>query len=273
MNVIKQKMYLLIIVAVFVFVAMPPSYATDQSLGQIQLGFTMGLNDEKKISLTLDNQESVPHTYAMTTEGNNGSYEIYYSNEGQVMDTVKVEAKSQVYLDMNIKKIKESDQPQDVILIKAQREDGQAIQTYLTLNSNQDYKLNAQSTLNKVDIVSGSSTDVPVILTNIGGKPLSQIQIVADLPYKWVISGNQDQLIDLKPGESTTVTLTVNVPSSQTSGNFNIGFKGVSDTVSSANITLPVTVKTNSKIVYIMLIGVLIIGLVTWEQFKKHGRR
>ena len=138
---------------------------------------------------------------------------------------------------------------------------------------NKDYAITLVSDVNQLESLNGSTFSVQVVVTNTGNKTLENIVIMADLPYKWGVKSVSPETFSLAPKESTAVEVEVVIPSSQTAGNTKISLTAENDMARSEAISIPV--KVTAKVNFALFFGgaVVLVALVTFIYFRKHGRR
>lgn len=247
--------------------------AAEASGMEFLAGYNLSPGESNVISLYMRNDDVVPHRYTFATGDSANSYELYLSTDGAAVKNMTVPAGTSGRVDLNITLSGNASVDEDRLSVKAVRDDGKENVMYLSVIINKDYGLSLKSMLDKSEVLSGNAAEITFSVTNNGAKDLNNLKINPELPYKWFASQGADSAMNLKAGETGTFTMKVEVPSSQVAGNFTAKFTALSDETSSTQISVPVTVKTNSHIGY-WVIGILIlIAGFTLVQFKRHGRR
>ncbi|SHI67117.1 COG1470 family protein [Parasporobacterium paucivorans] len=273
MNRIRNAMLVLSVLALMLVSSVSTVFAADASGTEFLTGCNLTLGESKAVALFIRNDDAAPHVYKLTTEGSANSYELYFSSNGAAIKNVTVPAGTSSQVDVNITLNGNVSVIEDKLSVKAVRDDGKENVINLSIMINKDYALSVKSMLDKIDILSGKSGEFTFSVTNNGSKDLNNIKIKPELPYKWVVSQGAETTMNLKPGETGTATMKIDVPSSQAAGNFTASFTAASDETSSIQVSIPATVKTSSNIAY-WAIGILVlIAAFTVFQFKRHGRR
>ena len=229
--------------------------------------------ESKAISLFIKNSDLAAHNYTLTAGDSKNSYELYFSKDGTAIKNIAIPASTSNQVDLNINLRGKASVNEDKLIVKAVRDDGKVNIVNISIIINKDYALSVKSMLDKIDVLSGKSVDFTFSVTNNGSKDLNNIKIKSELPYKWYASNGIETIMNLKPGETGTSIIKIDVPSSQAAGNFNAKFAAKSDEIASSQISVPVTVKTSSNIAYWMIGILILIAGFTIVQFKRHGRR
>lgn len=264
--VLNMTVMLLAASASFVFAAEPGNTS-------LSSGCTLSPGKTAVVPLFIQNNESGTHSYNVTAEGMKNNYEMYFTSGGTPAKTVTVQAGAVAEIDLNISMKGTVAADTDHLTVKTARDDGRIDNIALTVSMNKDYALSISNMLNKIDTLSGKTAEVTFTVTNNGTKELSSVKLEPELPYKWIAGQSSDTGINLKPGETGTLKMKIDVPSSQTAGNFTAKFAAASNETKSDQISIPVTVKTSSNIAYWMIGALLMVAVFTVVQFKRHGRR
>ncbi len=273
MKGLKKTILLLSVLIIMIFLSVSTAFAAESSGTEFSAGFNLSPGENKAVSLFIRNDDVAAHTYSLTAEKSSNSYELYFSANGAAIKKVTVPAGTSSQIDLNISLKGNASANEDKLAVKAVRDDGKENVISLSIVINKDYAISIKGMLAKIDVISGKSAEFTFSVTNNGYKDLKNIKIKPELPYKWFAIQGTESTVHLKPGETGTFTIKVDVPSSQVAGNFEAKFTAVSDEISSSQISIPVTVKTSSNIgLWILGILVLIAGF-TLVQFKRNGRR
>lgn len=273
MKSLKKTILLLSMLTIMLLSSFSAVFAAGVSVTELSTGCKLSPGEKKAISLFIQNSDTAPHSYKLTAGDSANSYELYFSTDGAAVKNIAVPAGSSNQVDINISLKGNSSVNDDKLTVKAVRDDGKENIINLSIIINKDYALSLKSMLDRIDALSGKSAEFTFSLTNNGSKNLNNIKIKPELPYKWFASQGAETAMNLKPGETETYTIKIDVPSSQTAGNFTAKFTALSDEIGSSLISVPVTVKTSSKIGYWMIGILILIAGFTMVQFKKHGRR
>lgn len=273
MKSLKKILLLLSMLTILLASSISTVFAADLNSTEFSSGFNLSSGESKAATFFIRNNDTAEHRYALIADGSANSYELYFSSGGVSIKSVTVPAGTNVQFDLNINLKGNALVNEDKLIVKAVREDGKESIISLAIQINKDYALSIKSMLDKIDVLNGKSAEVTFLVMNNGSKDLNSVKIEPELPYKWIASQGFDAVIDLKPGETGTLKMTVEVPSSQAAGNFTAKFTAVSDKTKSDQLSVPITVKTGSNIAYWMIGVVVLIAGVTLVQFKKHGRR
>lgn len=273
MKNLKKTLLLLGMLAILLVSSVSAAFTEETGNTEFTSGCNLTPGESKTVPLYIWNDDSKDHSYKLTAEGAANNYELYFASGGVSTKSVTVPSGANVQIGLNVKLKDSAKISEDKLFVKAIREDGKVNIINLSILINRDYLLSASSMLNKVDILNGKSAEFTFSITNNGSKDLKSVKIAPELPYKWIVSQGADAVISLKPGETGTLKMTVDVPSSQVAGNFTAKFKAVSDETKSEQISIPVTVRTSSNIAYWMIGFLILITGFTLVQFKRHGRR
>ncbi len=273
-----MKRFKKIVILIFILTALTAAtYTSVFAAGAVNSNLTAGCvlspGETKTVSLFLQNQDQANHRYKLSAMGSANNYELYFSVGGALGDTVTLQPGAVTEFDLNIKMNGAPVQNEDLIAVKALRDDGAEETINLSVLVSKDYAISISSMLNQIDILNGKTAEMTFSVTNTGAKELTAVCIEPELPYKWIATQDSNAGIQLKPGETGSVKLTIDVPASQAAGNFTAKFSAVSNETKSEQISIPMTVKTGSGIAYWMAGILLLIAGFTLFQFKKHGRR
>lgn len=248
-----------------------PASGNEANSSELSVGCRLSSGESKTVPFCIRNTDSVGHRYQLTAEGAANSYQMYFVAGGVPTKLVTVPSGANSQVELNISLKGNAAVRADQLSVKAIRDDGQAETTTLSVLINQDYVLTASGMLSKLDLLNGKRAELSFAVKNEGSKELKSVRLEPELPYKWISS--QDSAINLKPGATGMLKLTVEVPTSQVSGNFTVKVTAVSAEAKSGQISVPVTIRTSSNIAYWMIGALLITGVFTLMQFKRHGRR
>ena len=249
------------------------AFAAEPGNTSLSPGCTLSPGKIATVPLFIQNNDSGVHSYNVTAGGMTNNYELYFALGGAPAKVITVQPGTNAEIDLNISMKGAASADTDKLTVKTVRDDGQEAAVSLTVAVNKDYVLSISNMLNKIDTLSGKSTEVTFSVTNRGTKELSSVKLEPELPYKWIAGQNSDTGIDIKPGETGALKMKIDIPSSQTAGNFTAKFAVTSNETKSDQISIPVTVKTSSNIAYWMIGALLVIAVFTAIQFKRHGRR
>ncbi|MGE5631296.1 MAG: NEW3 domain-containing protein [Caulobacteraceae bacterium] len=273
MKIIKKILLLFIMLAILMVSSISAAFAAETGNAEFTTGCSLSSGESKTIALYILNEDTKDHTYKLTAEGATNNYEIYFASGGASAGDVKVPPGANAQIDLNIRLKDSASVNKDKLFVKAVRDDGKVNTIDFSILINKDYVLSVSSMLNKIDILNGKSAEFTFSITNNGSKNLKSVKMVPELPYKWIAIQGDGAVINLKPGETGTLKMTVEVPSSQAAGNFTAKFIAVSDETKSEQISIPVTVRTSSNIAYWMIGFLILIAGFTLIQFKRYGRR
>lgn len=248
-------------------------FAAEASKVEFLTGCDLSPGESKVISFFIKNTDIATHSYNLIAVKGINNYDMYFSMNGVPVKKLSVSAGTTSQVELNLKINGNTLVNEDNLIIKANRDDGKENIINFPILINKDYVLSVNSMLSKLDILSGKSAEFNFSVVNNGTKALNNIKIKPDLPYKWFVSQGNMDVLNLKPGETGTLMIKVDIPSSQVAGNYTTKFNAISNEINSSSISIPVTVKTNSNIgFWVIAILVLITGFTIF-QFKKHGRR
>ncbi|MEN3003983.1 NEW3 domain-containing protein [Dehalobacterium formicoaceticum] len=268
----KTILFLSMLIIVLAF-SISAAFAADVSGTEFLTGCNLSPGASKAIALFIGNADAASHSYTLTAGDSANSYELYFSTDGAAVKSLTVPAGTSGQVDLNINLKGEASVNEDKLSVKAVRDDGKENVINLSIIINKDHMFTVKSMLDKIDVFSGKSAEITLSVTNNGSKDLNNIKIKPELPYKWFVSQGTGTVMNLKPGETGTLTIKVDVPSSQVAGNFAAKFTAMSDEMNSGQISIPVTVKTSFNIGLWMLGILILIAGFTLLQFKRHGRR
>ena len=273
MKNVARLLLLLCITTILLAASISTAFAANTGSTSLSAGCMLSPKENKVVPIFIQNDDLGVHSYQMSAGGITNNYELYFSSGSTPIDSIIVQPGASAEIDLNISTKGNLKANDDNLTVKATRDDGKEDSMNLSVSINKDYALSVSSMLNKIDTLNGKAAEVTFSITNNGTKELNAVKIEPELPYKWITGQDSDTGISLKPGETGTLKLTVEVPSSQAAGNFTAKFLAVSNETKSDQISIPVTVKTSSNIAYWMIGTLLIIAGFTIIQFKKHGRR
>ena len=274
MTNLKRSLVIISVSILLIFASKVTAYAAAPDKTELSYGCTVTPGVSQKIPLYILNTDSKEHEYTLTTEGMTNVYELYFTTNDNPVTSVKIPGGEGKQIELNLLlKSNTAVADKDSILIKTLREDGKEEATNISVLLNKDYSLVINSMMNKVEVLSGKAAELSFSIKNTGSKELNAVKLKANLPYKWIISQGADTSINLKPGETGTITINIEVPSSQTSGNFPIDFAAQSTEIKSDSVRIEATVKASSSLAYWMIGILILLAGITIIQLKKHGRR
>ncbi|MDD4898557.1 MAG: NEW3 domain-containing protein [Methanocellales archaeon] len=119
----------------------------------------------------------------------------------------------------------------------------------------------------------GDTTTFTAKITNMGETPMTSLKLNVDAPEGWDVSTTPAQIGSLKPRESFTFTIVVEVPDDTVAGDYLLTLTGLSDQVESDEVQIRVTATASTSwgLAGIGIIAVILGGLIV--VFKKFSRR
>jgi len=266
----RKALLLMILSVSALFLSVSPAFAA-QTGTELSTACSISPGETKTILLLIQNSDTAEHSYTLNFANGINGYEAYCAADGVPTKSVQLSAGESARVDLVLTLKGEPSVHTDTVTVTALREDGQGETISISILISQDYVLTISSMLSTAEVMNGKSMELSFSVHNGGAKELKAVRLEPELPYKW-IAGNTST-IDLKPGETGTLQVAVEVPASQTAGNFTLKCTAVSDETTSGQISLPVTVKTRSSIGYVMIGALLLAAIITVVQFARHGRR
>jgi uncharacterized membrane protein len=123
-----------------------------------------------------------------------------------------------------------------------------------------------------VDVTSGGSTRLPMVVRNDGTAPLQGVTLSADPPAEWEVTFEPEAVDQVPPGETAQVTAVITPSGEAVAGDYVVGMQAQAEQANSS-ADLRVTVRTSRLwgVVGIGLIGAAAAGLA-WV-FRRYGRR
>ena len=273
MKYLKKTILLFALMTIMLVSSKSLAFASDLGNSEFSTGCNLSPGESKTVTLFFRNDDVASHRYNLTAGGAANSYEMYFSSNGTAIKEIMVPAGTSAQADLNLMLKENVSVNEDRLTVKATRDDGKGHTINFTVLVNKDYALSVSSMPDKINVLNGKSAELAFSVTNNGSKDINSVKIKEELPYKWFPSQGADTSISLKPGETGTIKMTIDVPSSQAAGNFTAKFTAVSDKTESSQISIPVTVKTGLNIAYWMAGVLVLIAGFTLIQFKRHGRR
>jgi uncharacterized membrane protein len=137
--------------------------------------------------------------------------------------------------------------------------------SYSASLSTPDQRLNA-------DVAAGAESEVPLLLTNTGTAPLTDVKLDATAPSGWDVTFDPAGLATVAPGETAQITALVTPSSDAVTGDYIVTIRSSTEEAR-ASVDLRTTVKTSVLWggVSIGLIVVVLAGLGV--VFQRFGRR
>ncbi len=134
-----------------------------------------------------------------------------------------------------------------------------------------DLRLDPSTLLTSATV--GGATTLTAKITNMGQTPMTSLKLNIDAPEGWDASVTPAQIESLKPRESFTFTIVVDIPDDTVAGDYLLTLTGLSDQVESDEVQIRVTTTapTSWGFAGIGIIAVILIGLIV--VFKKFSRR
>ena len=273
MKNLSKTILLLGVMTILLISSISTAFATDKTANEISAGCIVSLGEKTVMPIVIQNNDSIAHNYHLNVGVSVNSYESFFASNGAPIKDINVPATTSIPIDFNITLNKTASVMADKVVLKIVRDDGKENLLSIPILINKDFTMSINSMLDKATVLSGKSAEITFVVKNTGSKNLTSVQILSTLPYKWMVSKGSDFKINLKPGESGTIKLTIDVPSSQVSGNFVAKFTASSDETKSIQIAVPVTVKTAINIGFWAFGILIVIAGFTFVQFRRHGRR
>lgn len=273
MNGLKKILLLLSMAVMLILSSLSPVFAASSNSTEITSGCILAPGKGAIVSLFIQNSDTAEHSYVLNLEGMANQYEWYFASGGASVKSVNIPPKGISPIDLNISLKGNPSVNADTLMIKASREDGNVNTFPIAVMINKDYVLTMNSMLGKIDIVNGKAMTLSFSIKNNGSKELTSIKMEPELPNKWIASPGSGKGINLKPGQTGTLQMTIEVPASQAAGNYTAKFTAASNEIRSEQISIPATVSSSSNMAYWMAGALLLIIAFTLVQFKKHGRR
>ncbi len=119
----------------------------------------------------------------------------------------------------------------------------------------------------------GGATTLTAKLTNMGQTPMTSLKLNVDAPQGWDVFITPAQIESLKPRESYTFTIVVEIPDDTVAGDYLLTLTGLSDQAESDKVQIRVTASASTSwgMAGIGIIAVILGGLIV--VFKKFSRR
>jgi uncharacterized membrane protein len=123
-----------------------------------------------------------------------------------------------------------------------------------------------------VDVTAGSVSELPIVLTNTGSAPLTDLSLTSTPPIGWTVDFTPAQVAAIGPGETVQVTAAVTPSEDAVAGDYRITI-GASVVQVSDQVEIRATVQTARfwGFVGIAVIALAVIGLGV--MFRSFGRR
>ncbi|MDD3139523.1 MAG: NEW3 domain-containing protein [Lachnospiraceae bacterium] len=239
----------------------------------ITSNYEMVPGESTNARISLENMDTVPHTYTLNfgqlPEGFNG----YFSLDGKVINSITISASQKNLINFFIDVPLNTSATNMSIPLEIIRDDGvkESLSVSFTLNPN--YALSISSSIQSIKAINGDSIMLEIGVTNTGNKDLTDLSLQVDPPYKWIVDNVDPTNLTLKPGENSLYKLKVTIPTSGQAGQYPINISCTNSDVTSNSISIPVNVSTSVNYFWWItgIIGVLLIFTILY--FKKHGRR
>ncbi len=128
-----------------------------------------------------------------------------------------------------------------------------------------DQRLNAE-------VATGGTTDLPLVVTNLGSAELDDIALSDVSPQNWKVTFTPDHIARLGPGESADVTATIEPAPDAIAGDYVVTLRArTQETNDSTDIRVTVSTSRVWGLVGIGIILLAVIGLAV--VFRRFGRR
>ena len=123
-----------------------------------------------------------------------------------------------------------------------------------------------------VDVTAGSSSDLPIIVTNTGTAPLTDLALTATPPSGWTVDFTPTSVPVIAPGDTVQITATVTPSDDAVAGDYRITMRASVPEVNDS-IEIRATVQTSRVwgFVGLAIIVIAVIGL--GAMFRTFGRR
>lgn len=122
------------------------------------------------------------------------------------------------------------------------------------------------------DVTAGGKRTVKLLVRNTGSVQLRNIKLNASPPENWTVSFDHQQISELAPGDSRTITATIKASSKAIAGDYELQMNASAPEASSSasfRITVNQSMLWGSVGIFIIL---LVAGSIIWTM-KKYGRR
>ncbi|MCA9911954.1 MAG: hypothetical protein KC496_01335 [Anaerolineae bacterium] len=234
---------------------------------------TVNAGQTAEYAFEIRNDSAESHDYALSVEDLPADMQATFTQDGPVVDTVTIEAGGYQAITLRVDVPVGSTIGRFPAVIYANREDGQSLQIPITLNVENTYALRITSQNLNINTFSGQEFTLTVTASNTGAAGVTNVQVTADLPNKW-LARMEPQVIDqLAPNESATFTVHILVSPAQIAIDQQIPLVINSDQTSSPEAMVFVRVQNSPDyLIYAVIVAVLAIGGAV-IYFRLQGRR
>lgn len=269
----KTISFLIVLLVMLPFFPALNTTAFAASLPSVTTNYQIMTGKTTSALISVENNDTKPHTFSLKANQLPRDFNGYFTLDGKVVNSIAISATQksiiQFCIDIPIKpSTTEFTAPLQIL-----RDDGVEESLHLSYTLNQDYALKISNHVQSVKAVNGNSIQLEIGVTNIGNKELKDLNLQAELPYKWLLEKVEQKGLNLKPNESGISSLNVTIPASQPAGKFPVKITCSNADTKSNEVSVPVVVSTSTNYLWWVVCGILILLGFTVLFFRKHGRR
>lgn len=250
----------------------PAAFAADTTIPVLP-NYTMKAGEESIAQFLIENNDASAHSYSFQSSNVPNGMDSYFTVNSKSAEGLSLQSSESAIIQFHLAVPADITEKAVQINIETLRDDGMSTTATLSFTKNSDYSMQLTGTADNLQVVSGGTFSFDVVVTNTGDKDLNALALKADLPYKWIQNSINPETLTLKPGESGSYQLNVTVPISQSSGNSIIKVTVSNENTSSGELSIPVSVASNSNFVWILGGAAVAVAAAAFIYFRKHGRR
>ena len=223
--------------------------------------------------VTVENTDGKAHVWQISITGLSDGYQASCLLEGKAVEKIEEKATEKKVLEIRLSSPANASTTDGAFRLSLLREDGQETIMPLSFSMDRTYSLETVPSANRIEVMNGKGVGFDVSVVNTGSKDLTKVGLQVELPYKWVLEKITPVETTLKSGESGLFHVRLSVPVTQASGNFTLKVIGTSNEVTGSVTAIPVQVAASAGYAIWILGMLLLVAVLTFLFFRKHGRR
>jgi uncharacterized membrane protein len=240
---------------------------------QVAVSQTVQAGATALYQLEVRNETGLDHTYVPALTGLPNGLTITFSTGGSILKSVPVLAGGAVAIQASVETTTTT--PVGVYAgdFIATRDDSVVVTMPVTIMVENTYALKIVSQSVNLFTFSGQSFTFDISAVNAGVGQLSNVLLKVDVPAKWIVQTEPQQVSTLEPGADVALHVQVAVPPSQIAIDQPVTLKVVSDQTSSPEGQLLVRVQKNPNYLFVAggIMALAVVGVFVY--FRVNGRR
>ena len=270
---LKIVMAVPLLMAAFMLFMVRTAMANDTTVFDVTPDYRITAGNESTAGLMLVNDDMAVHTYELKVSGLSDGLSGYFTSDAGSADQLKINSGDSAEIQFHLQVPGDYAKDGTDATVEILRDDGMSRFIKLHFGMQSSYSAKLTCAVKKVHAESGRSFTVDIAVTNTGSSELDSVSLNTALHGKWILDGITPAAVTLKPGESSTYSVSVSIPVSQSSGTYIIKAAPFNKDMSGSEISIPVQVSSNPYLVWILAAAVLAVSAAAAVYFRNHVRR